>query len=185
MSHMSLPSSSPTRCPECGAEVAAGQGKCWLCQRSAVVTANPNPYASPAPTENIDWQFSIESLFLVTTLIAVCLGLILWSPGLGILFSLLVAPALIRTVVDAAQHKRGGSRLNVVGKIGSFLLSICVIVAVGIASCVAGATVCTAGAAVVGAGGVNESATVLVLGIGACATLASFVGLLWTTRPRV
>src|SRR5437870_10255314 len=105
-------------CPECGALRASAQARCWLCERkgSAGIGAVVNPYASPRPIgENSPLQFSIASLLLVTTLVAVCLGVFLQSPGLGIFLSVMTLPAVIRTIIDVAQRKRGGAGLGVIG----------------------------------------------------------------------
>ena len=109
---MSLPVASRV-CAECGAAIDAGQSRCWLCKSERVGHAPVNPYASPLPTQdNLAWQFSLSSLFLITTLIAVCLGVTLLMPGLGVLLWIFAVPALVRTVIDIRKHKRRGAALG-------------------------------------------------------------------------
>src|SRR5436309_11478722 len=100
MAAMSEPSSQAASCLECGAPLAAGQEVCWLCWQN-VTDKEVNPYSSPRPiaNEKIGLQFSLATLFLVTTLAAVCLGVFALSPGLGVLVSIVAAPALVRTMV--------------------------------------------------------------------------------------
>lgn len=72
----------------------------------------------PAP------QWSLGGLLLVVTLIAVCLGLFVNSPGLGILATIAALPALIRTVLLAQQREQLGRPLTTVDKWTAFLGSI-------------------------------------------------------------
>jgi hypothetical protein len=184
MSHMSMPSSSPAHCPECGAELSGGQGMCWLCQRKRCAEDVNNPYASPQPTENIDWQFSIATLFLVTTLIAVCLGLFQLAPGLGILLGVFAAPALWRTAIDVAKHKQRGFPLGAVGKVASFLVSLVLVVTVTVAATTAAFTVCAVG--VTGTAALGQEASGLLLFIapaGLATGLMVFLWLFWLTGP--
>src|SRR5438552_2973771 len=143
---MTASASARRFCLECGAPLAAGQARCWLCARKMTGEESENPYASPRPIGNhASLQFSLASLFLVITLVAVCLGVSLLAPGLGVLLSVMALPALIRTVIDVAQHKRGGTALGVIGKAWSFVVSLIVVVAAALAAGVAFFTVCSMG----------------------------------------
>src|SRR6187402_3410953 len=111
MTSASEPAAAAARCPECGADVRPLDEKCWLCQRPLsakdVITAELiQPAAPPIVPEWVaarstanPAQFSLETLMLVITLVAVCLGMIAATPGLGVLVSVVAAPALIRTLI--------------------------------------------------------------------------------------
>jgi hypothetical protein len=133
-------------CPHCGAEVQPPGGPCWLC-RQKEPQADPNSYAPPrAIGENTAAQFSLASLFLVMTLVAVCLGVFMIAPGLGILLVVVTAPALVRTTFASSYYKQVGAPLTPAWKIKAFLVSLFVMLAVGIATFVAFQVVCWTGA---------------------------------------
>jgi hypothetical protein len=121
-------------------------GTCWLC-RQKQSSAEPNPYAPPRPTgENAAAQFSLASLFLVMTLVAVCLGVFMLAPGLGILLAVVATPALVRTTFTASYYKQVGAPLTPAWKIRAFLVSLFIMLAVGVATFVAFQVVCWTGA---------------------------------------
>src|SRR4051812_25608974 len=184
MSHMSDAESARHRCPECGAELAAGQARCWLCARKFSEAENSNPYASPQPVgENNDYQVSLASLFLIMTLSAVGTGLFLVAPGLGVLFAVLSVPALVRTIVAAKQQWRAGAALTIGEKMGVFVVSFFIMVAIGIASSVAFGVACTGGL-LLGLGiGVNDPTPAFVLGIG-FGLIAAIPFAIWTLRAN-
>ena len=51
------------------------------------------------------WQYSLESLLLVITLIAVCLGLFTALPGLFIIVAVLAVPLLLYTHVAGDRER--------------------------------------------------------------------------------
>jgi hypothetical protein len=51
------------------------------------------------------WQYSLESLLLAITLIAVCLGMIMALPGLFIIVAILAAPLLLYTHVAGYRER--------------------------------------------------------------------------------
>jgi hypothetical protein len=156
-------SAPSVRCPECGAPLNAAQARCWLCQRKADDGQQQNPYAPPRPlTEHSASQFSLASLFLIMTLVAVCLGVFLLSPGLGVLLVFVMTPALIRTVMAASYQKQAGTALSAADKIGVFLMSVFIMGAIGVAACVAFMATCLLGVAVTEGGGASLEATLLV-----------------------
>lgn len=180
-------------CPECGAARAAGRERCWLCDRALVAdeagaAANPeaaNPYVAPRPTgEHLAAQFSLETLFLVTTLVAVCLGVFLLAPGLGVLMALVTVPALARSFMMGYRRKQAGLRLTTGEKISAFVLSFFLMIAVGWAGCAAFFGVCLGtgllGIAVSG----DESVFFVAIGLGAIAGLSLSGWLFWLSRPR-
>ncbi len=92
-------------CPDCGAAVAPQGRACWLCgaaiaPHSAVIDAEL--LGPPPPPEPLRITFSISGLLTVTTLAALCLGVGLNWPGLGIGLAIVILPAMVRTWVITA-----------------------------------------------------------------------------------
>lgn len=71
-------------------------------------------------------QFSIATLLLVTTLIAVCLALFRIEPGLGALSLLFIVPAFLRTLSLAEREKQYGNRLSAGEKVAVYFGSLAV-----------------------------------------------------------
>jgi hypothetical protein len=157
-------------CRECGAANYAGATKCYLCGREFTETeravlppvrslgrtplarqlppqlpgttdqrASPSPLAARGPL-----TYSLSTLFLIVTLACVCFGLIAAAPGLGIPVTVLVIPAMIRTLAETRQQQRLGERPRTEDKIGSFFVSLAVMFAVIVAAGVAFFTACSA-----------------------------------------
>ena len=204
---MTLPSDSPSRpapsqCPECGAQLAGPAAECWLCHALVVITAEivPEPSAPPIVPEwqrrqsgkPMPFQFSIETLLLVTTLVAVCLGASLAVPGLGIPVSIIAVPALIRTLVASHQQRSVGHKLSLVEKVLTFLASTGVMIAVVAAGGAAFFATCTvallAAAGIEQAGGQGGQAFEAIIMPGlilsTIAGLAVASWIFWITRPR-
>ncbi len=188
---MTSASQPVAHCPHCGAEVQTPGVLCWLCRHRAI-SANPNPYAPPRPLagENASAQCSLASLFLVTTLVAVGLGLFLPAPGLGVLFAFVAAPALIRTFIAAGRRRQAGAPLSLREKIGTFFISWFIMGAIGLASFVAFMVVCVGSAFVMETAGINllsEEGLLLLLVVGVIpgliAAIPLAVWLLRRTRP--
>src|SRR5882672_9411675 len=189
------PAPQTATCPDCGASLAAGQARCWLCQRKASAPSAENPYTPPRPiaSGNLPAQFSLSSLFLVMTLVAVCLGVFMQAPGLGVLFGIVATPALIRTMIAASYQRQAGAPLTALEKVGTFFISWFIMGAIGLASFVAFAVVCVAGAYItVFAGadkmfGRGEEGLAFVVGfgviVGLIAAIPLTVWLLRLTRP--
>src|SRR5262245_23246115 len=117
---MPPPTDNPQRlCPECGASCELEAARCWLCHAELTPAGAEQP--TPAPHGP---QFSIATILLVTTLIAVCLGVFRLSPGFGIAMICFAAPALIRTFIVGVQQKRVGQRLSIGDKLTAFAASL-------------------------------------------------------------
>jgi len=171
-------------CPECGAPLSAGQKMCWLCW-TKVIDKDVNPYSSPRPPADntVGFQFSIATLFLITTLAAVCLGVFSLSPGLGILVSVVAMPALVRTMIATRYRKQAGQRPALITKVFEFIVSATTITVAVIAGIIAFAAVCTT--ASIGGGAVSKSNVGIAIGVGAGAIAGIWIALwlLWRTRP--
>lgn len=83
--------------------------------------------ARPIPGPDAPLQFSLETLLLVTTLIAVCLGVTMAVPPLGLIASFLAAGAFIRTLFVARQFQQQGLPFGIGEKITAFIISFGVV----------------------------------------------------------
>lgn len=198
-------------CPDCDARVKPIDAKCWLCggvlpardkviQTETVASADPpspfGPGWSPrASSSGGHVQFSLESLFLVTTLVAVCLGALVASPPLGVLALIVAAPALIRTLMEGHYARGAGLPLTTGDKIMAFLASVGVTIAALVAAFGAFFTACTGSflglMALDGVSGGNmmqgPTGNLLLWGCVALtllATVGAFGGMWWMLRPR-
>jgi hypothetical protein len=192
--------SPPALCPECGASVKASDDACWLCKRPLAVAAEL--VGLPVPAVVPDWvqrqrqanpaQFSLESLMLVITLIAVCLGMIAAVPGLGVLVSIVAAPALIRTLIAGYYEKAAGGKLTLGEKVMAFVASTGVTLAVLATGASAFATACFGTCLVfIGLesgnllrGRSEETVMFAFLGISALVGLATAGWMFWILRPK-
>ncbi len=116
------------------------------------------------------------------TLVAVCVGVFKLVPGLGILLGIFALPALVRTSIDVTKHKQRGSPLGMLGKVGSFVVSLVIAVTVTIAAFAAAFAVCAVGFST---GGIAPELALIIANGGLLVGLAVMVGLFWLTRPRV
>jgi hypothetical protein len=187
------------RCPECGAALDPREHKCWLCHRSLAIDAQLVPERREPAAQNRQHvnplQFSLESLLLVTTLIAVCLGAAVSMPGLGMVALFVAVPALVRTCLTGVAAKQTGQRLTATDKIMTFFASSAITLAAFLAAGIAFFTACTVsvltGAAVAQVAGSSPPVDavaqflILIAVILCCAvSIAAFVGIFWTTWPR-
>ena len=179
---------SAPRCPECGAALDSREDKCWLCRRELTAEPKANPYATPAPALTVSpAQFSLATLLLVTTLVAVCLGVTMAAPGWGIALIVLSVPALIRAMFSGLRQKQAGAPYTTAEKIATFLVSLLVMVMIGVAAIVAFEIACWgSGMLVIGIGGERNLEAGLVTGItvGSVAGIGVLIWLFYLTRPR-
>ncbi len=90
--------------------------------------------APPVPPE-APLQFSIETLLLITTLIAVCLGVGVASLPLGFMAFFLAAGALIRTLLVAKHFQQQGKPFPIGEKITAFIISCAVVISAVVLGC--------------------------------------------------
>jgi hypothetical protein len=129
-------------CCECGAPLPKKARFCWLCGASLdasvrATQSTASPFRPLAPQ-----QFSLATLMLVMTFAAVLVGVFSLSPGAGLAVMFLAAPAFVRTCVVATRRKSTGQRMSWGSKLGVFLASLGIVVAVVAASIAAFFAVC-------------------------------------------
>ncbi|MCC6491730.1 MAG: hypothetical protein IT424_01775 [Pirellulales bacterium] len=170
-------SATPLTCPACGAEQAAGRTACWLCQAplfGAGGGAEERP-AAPHAAAHAAYSFSISTMLIITTLVAVCSGLLASYPGLGVLVSILLVPVLVRTAKVVRRREAAGAQVPVGQKIAlgatSFAATIVIATVVGFATFCCFCATC---AAIFGLGS-NEPE---FLGIALAASLLAAVSIL-------
>ena len=118
---MSLPESHEDRiCPECGAALPANAKYCWLCRGEAQPVAEAAAPSSPFAEHRAAYQFSLSSLMLTITLVAVLLGVFRIAAGLGIVLTILVTPAFLRTCITTARRKARGQPVSLGAKLRLF-----------------------------------------------------------------
>jgi hypothetical protein len=179
--------SAPTIvCRECGASLAAGHARCWLCQHKSQAGSEPNPYAAPRPVtgEDLSLQAGVSSLVLIMALVAVNVGAFLIWPGLGALVAVISLPALVRTLVASGRSRRRGSAYSPLEKVEVFIVSVCIVFAVGMASVIAFFVVCFGGGSIALVANASETVFIgVAFGGGALAASALAIYLFHLTRP--
>jgi len=191
----------PAACPDCGAALKPFATQCWLCHRLLVVEAELVEPGSPfeaqyAPPKWVNpAQFSLETLMLVITLIAVCLGMIMALPGLGIVVAIVAAPALVRTLMAGYQERKSGTPMTLGEKLLTFAASTGVTLAVLVTGGTAFAAACVGSCFVaIGlenagqpAGGWRQYGDLFIyvlIGMSALIGLGTAGWMFWILRPR-
>lgn len=130
-------------CPRCEAVVAGDATRCWLCHGSLDGTtpplATPSPVARMAPIHRAA-SFSLSTMLLITTLVAICCGLLAAAPGLGIVVCVLLAPVLVRTARVVRRREAAGARVSPAEKVS--LAATSLVVAMVMATVVGFAAFC-------------------------------------------
>jgi hypothetical protein len=133
-------------CPACGAIHLGKSAVCWLCQEP-LLTKDGQPRA-PAVAggerreRGSPWTFSLSSLFLLMTLISICMAVLVLSPPLGILLVVVATPAAARTILDGLRRKSRGAPFNLESKAWKFMESMAVVAVVGISSLITFVAIC-------------------------------------------
>lgn len=180
-------------CVECGGYVKNGRLRCAVCRREAH-ESEPVQRSCPAPIGSL--QFSIETVLLVTTLVATCLSLVLAEPSLGIFATAVSMTALVRTLVIGRQHQRVRMPFPASEKIAEFGISLFIVfgaIGVGLVTLVVIGMVGWICAAMLWCIGPPETPVeqvgFFILGVifwlsVLFGPLAAGIWFLWTTRPQ-
>lgn len=122
-------------CPRCTARMSPSQAACWRCgwslQWAARIEADTGRDANggsdkAASDRPRGIRFGLEGLFLSVAVVAVVASLIRAMPGLGVLFSVLLAPPLVRTWLVLGRRRELGRAIGIGERIGLFLGSFAV-----------------------------------------------------------
>ena len=180
----------PTFCPSCGAGTEPERTHCWLCHAPldaappVVATVVDEKLAAANPA-----QFSIATILLVTTLVAVLLGVFRLNVALGVVLVIFSVPALVRTASVARREQRHGQRVSTAGKIGHFFLSLLIMYGVWTAASTAFmiAAIGTCFAAIA----TSNASEQVAMGVGIVGLILSLVlglvaagAILWATWPK-
>jgi hypothetical protein len=124
-------SNGTAQCPACGAAIPDDAGSCGECSWPLPPEHEPHPgppvgdrpgterSAEPSrPGPSL--QFSLASLLLMVTLIAVVLGGYAHSPCIGIALAILAAPAVLYTAIAARRRQRRGKPMSAAEKVVVF-----------------------------------------------------------------
>jgi hypothetical protein len=82
----------------------------------------------------VAFQFSLSTLMLTVTVVAVLLGAFVMLPGFGIILAILVTPAWLRTCVIASRKEARGRPMSTHQKLEFFAASAGVVMSAGIAA---------------------------------------------------
>ncbi|MCL6504479.1 MAG: hypothetical protein K6T86_17505 [Pirellulales bacterium] len=187
MSHTPPP---VAQCPDCGATVEATAHSCWLCGAAVSardVSMEAEVLSTPPPPEQLRMTFTISGMLTVTTLAALCLGVGLIWPGLGIALTIVIVPALVRTwVITSAPSARDDKpEERFATLVSSLAVSFVTLITVCTAAAAAFAGSCFAAAVGSEALGVARGLDVIpvALGVGALAGLAAGIGVVLLIQP--
>jgi hypothetical protein len=139
------PGSSPLHhCPECQATRRSDAKYCWLCGAALEPVAEEPARAAVGSERRAAYQFSLATLMLTVTLVAIVLSVFRMSLGVGLALVFLTTPALVRTCIAAARRRARGQPVSPLGKVGMFAASFGIVVVVVVASIAAFFAVCLA-----------------------------------------
>jgi hypothetical protein len=140
-----MSASATKACPRCRAENRQGALHCWLCglELRAVSRRAAPGEAAPALIDDVQvvpeggGTFSLTTLFLLITLLAVCFGLFAIAPGLSILLAIAVGPAFLRTLLVSYHRQKLGREVTPGRKVALFFMSVATIVMMAVVVIVA------------------------------------------------
>jgi hypothetical protein len=188
-------------CLHCGASYPSTQETCGICGQQLVPAGpaplkrlqihqfpppkpaspptNPRPYPRVRPIPS--GTFTLTTLFLITTLVAILASIIAQAPGVGIMLAIVSIPALLRTMSSAARRKEAGSRPDALEMVGVFILSALLMIVIPIATTAAFFFTCAAAVELE----MKSGEAVFLLSItAALLTLVGLLVVLWKTWPR-
>ena len=164
-------------CQHCGAANSLERTDCWLCHG-----AMPGDQPQVSPPRRSPQSFALSSLFLMVTLIAVCMGVAVAAPGMAVVLLIVVVPALVRTFAATNRDEHVGDNPTVADKLANFVISIGLVLLVCVAAFIAFNVACWS---LCGLAAVTRSEALIVISIGGgvLAAIACAGWLLWKTWP--
>src|SRR5690242_3571833 len=95
-------------CHACQARLHSGAEKCWLCGAAVAADAgdtiaNVSPVAPPTAASRPATSFSLATLMLFVTLVAIVCGVFSLAPGLGAIMGLVLLPVMTHTVISVRR----------------------------------------------------------------------------------
>jgi hypothetical protein len=118
-------------CPDCGQPHARG-GRCPACQWRRDADRDVRAALSQVPP--LYPRFSLATLLMATTWIAVCLGALRLNTCLGMLLIFLTLPALLRTMAITLEERESGAAIAPSRHARTFLISLGIMFSVLVAS---------------------------------------------------
>jgi hypothetical protein len=101
------------RCVSCGAWCDGYARDCWHCGTELASVAGEATLENlDHPSTNRGGRFSLMSILLALSLLAVSLAVYRYVPCAGLILAVLLTPAVVRTVMAADERRLGGGRLT-------------------------------------------------------------------------
>ena len=141
-------------CIRCGTRLVPESTTCWLCYSevesqtdksgAAGEGATPKTARVDAKPERLG-SYSLASLMMFVTLVAVVCGTLTIAPGLGILLAIVAALAFVRTAILVHRHSVVGHHPSAVERAILFAGSMAIVIVTGIAATTAFWATCSGG----------------------------------------
>jgi hypothetical protein len=179
--------SNVPHCHVCKAELQIGQDRCWLCgaARGSGSDATPSTQHAAASfsTNSPPVRFSLATLMMFMTLVAIVCGVYSIAPGIGIIMGLALLPVMTHAVISVRRAEAMGNRLGNEDRIMMFFGSLSLVVVAGVAASIAFGVTCFAGfftgaiaGEALGASGYAGLGWGLAAGLGLGAIAGAYVG---------
>lgn len=171
-------------CPRCGSMRESLESACASC------AWHPPPIRETRPGVTLEGSiraartFSLESVFLSTTLFAVGLGLVLISPALAFFFAILAGPAWIRTAIIRVRKKSRGDPMSAGEKTVAFLGGMFLVFLILLAAVIALFVSCFLSLGIAHRIGTPPNAAILSFNVSFLVALIFAAGVFWLTLPR-
>ena len=168
----SLSENDMSVCPKCDADQIEATNVCWLCGSSLEGVQEFEETARPTRRPE-RFSYSLSTLMLIVTLVAVCCGLLIVAPGLAVPMCVLLVPVLVRTTMVVRRREEVGLPVSPTEKVSLVLSSLSVATLLCIVVCSAAfASFCGVCLLIVSADQRYGGAGMVAWGIGMCAAAA-------------
>jgi hypothetical protein len=144
------------KCPECGAECSFVARKCWMCGASLVAkgaggaAVGENIFVArrgaseSRPPQYREMQASVDNAslaFMALALVIVGCGIAREAPGLGIVYAIVMLPAMLATVVKRSRriqsHRSAGWGDTIADLFSGIAIGIGILVALPVVAIIA------------------------------------------------